>query len=808
MLVAFPQRLVRTTCSCHCRHYLSVLGAARRNVPAINRRTGRVFVTEKTIANAPERDSGAVFSTVASGCAALVALAASVWFALQIERVAAGGAREYITQWVPSLGVTLNFRLDGLALMFSLLISVIGLLVVLYTASYFRQHPDRGRLQLLLLAFMLSMLGLVSADNVILLFVFWELTTVTSFLLVGFDHKNEQARRSALQALLVTAGGGLALLLGLIILAQMAGTYQLSAMIASDVSLTTHPHYPVALLLILLGAFTKSAQFPFHFWLPNAMAAPSPVSAYLHSATMVKAGIYLLMRFQPALGGTDWWFYTLTIFGAITAVWASLMALRQTDIKLMLAWTTVMALGTLTMFLGSDLRIAALAAVTFLLVHAFYKCALFLVIGNVDKRTGTRELPLLGGLFRSMPITGFIAVAAGLSMAGFPPFLGFIGKELKYEGALAIAEEPWLIVVAAVAANAMMVGIALTIIFKVFLSGKLQTDRRPSEVPLAMWFGPLLLAIAGLSTGVFPELIAPGLIEPAISNVLATPTDVKLSLWHGINVPLMLSVVTVILGCLVFWKLPAIKDLLDRWAQRLPSGDGIYQTALRAIDQAATFVTERLQTGSLSHYLTIVMAVLLLAVGSALLVYGINFDITGLTPVPVLAAVVVALMMAASLVVAVSGSRLLSICALGVIGSGVALLFLIFGAIDVAITQLMVETLFVVLIAAVLLRLPRFPGEAHPGRGGNLRDAVISVGVGVVFGVLTFGVAMTQPDLAITEFFAENSLTKAYGRNIVNVILVDFRALDTFGEVAVVATAAMAVVALLKVRSADKEASS
>lgn len=765
-------------------------------------------MTEQTTTNTPELVPNKVFSTVASGSVALFAFAASAWYALQIDLVAAGGIREHITQWVPSLGVTLSFRLDGLALMFSLLISVIGFLVVLYTASYFREHPDRGRLQLLLLAFMLSMLGLVSADNVILLFVFWELTTVTSFLLVGFSHENAQARRSALQALLVTAGGGLVLLLGLVVLAQMAGTYQLSAIIASDMSLTSHPHYPVVLLLLLLGAFTKSAQFPFHFWLPNAMAAPSPVSAYLHSATMVKAGIYLLMRFQPALGGTELWFYTLTTFGAITAVWASLMALRQTDIKLMLAWTTVMALGTLTMFLGSDLRIAALAAVTFLLVHAFYKCALFLVVGNVDKHTGTRELPLLGGLFRRMPITGFVAVAAGLSMAGFPPFLGFIGKELKYEGALAIAEEPWLIVVAAVAANAMMVGVALTIIFRVFLNGQLQSDARPSEVSLAMWFGPLLLAVAGLSTGIFPELIAPSLIEPAISNVLATPTDVKLSLWHGINVPLMLSVVTVILGCLVFWKLSVIKDLLDRWALRLPSGDGVYHAALRAIDRVASFVTHRLQTGSLSHYLTIVMAVLVLSVGSALLAYGISLDTTGLTPVPVLGVVVIALMMAASLAVVVSGSRLLSICALGVIGSGVALLFLIFGAIDVAITQLMVETLFVVLIAAVLLRLPSFPGEAHPGRAGNFRDAVISVGVGVVFGVVTFAVAMTQPDLAITEFFAENSLTKAYGRNIVNVILVDFRALDTFGEVAVVATAAMAVVALLKVRSADKEASS
>ena len=465
-----------------------------------------------------------------------------------------------------------------------------------------------------------------------------------------------------------------------------------------------------------------------------------------------------------------------------------------------------MALGTLTMFLGSDLRIAALAAVTFLLVHAFYKCALFLVIGNVDKRTGTRELPLLGGLFRAMPLTGFIAIAAALSMAGFPPFLGFIGKELKYEGALAISEEPWLIVVAAVSANAMMVGIALTIIFRVFLTGHLRTDRQPSEVSPAMWCGPLLLAVAGLTTGIFPELIAPSLIEPAITNVLATPTDVKLSLWHGINVPLMLSVLTVILGCLIFWKLAAIKRLLDDWVDKLPSADRSYEALLRAITRLAAFVTHRLQTGSLSHYLTIVMAVLLLAVGSTMLVYGIELDTSGLTPVSALGAVIILLMMAAALVVALSASRLLSICALGVIGSGVALLFLIFGAIDVAITQLMVETLFVVLIAAVLLRLPRFPGEAHPGRAGNFRDALISIGAGVVIGLVTFAVATTQPDLAITEFFAENSLTKAYGRNIVNVILVDFRALDTFGEVAVVATAAMAVVALLKVRASGKEA--
>ncbi|MGK0231281.1 MAG: multicomponent Na+:H+ antiporter subunit A, partial [Gammaproteobacteria bacterium] len=453
----------------------------------------------------------------AFACALASAIVFFVAYVSQISSISSGIPWSFNAQWIPSLGVELAFRVDGLSLLFGLLISGIGVLVVIYSFGYFKLHKSHARLQWLLLAFMLAMLGLVSADNIILLFVFWELTTITSFLLVGFEHENIKARRAALQALLITGGGGLALLVGLIMLGQASGSYLLSGIIASGPAITEHAQYPLILTLILLGAFTKSAQFPFHFWLPNAMAAPSPVSAYLHSATMVKAGIYLMMRLQPSLGGTEEWFYTLSITGAITAVWASMMALRQTDMKLMLAWTTVMALGTLTLFLASDLRIAALAAVTFLLVHAFYKCALFLVIGNVDKSTGTRDYNKLGSLIRTMPMTAGVAVLAALSMAGFPPFLGFIGKELKYEGALAIADEPWLIVVAAVSANAMMVAIALTFVFRVFLGGQSATAiRAPQEVSVLLWIGPLLLAIAGLATGIFPELIAKSIIQPAV----------------------------------------------------------------------------------------------------------------------------------------------------------------------------------------------------------------------------------------------------------------------------------------------------
>ena len=734
-------------------------------------------------------------------CALATAIAFFAAYVSQIDAISTGTPWVFNTQWVPRLAVELAFRVDGLSLLFGLLISGIGILVVVYSYGYFKTHKSHARLQWLLLAFMLAMIGLVSSDNIILLFIFWELTTITSFLLVGFDHESSNARRSALQALLVTGGGGLCLLVGLIMLGQASGSYLLSEIIAAEPAITEHAHYPVILALILIGAFTKSAQFPFHFWLPNAMAAPSPVSAYLHSATMVKAGIYLMMRLQPSLGGTEEWFYALSIAGGVTAVWSSMMALRQSDMKLVLAWTTVMALGTITMFLASDLKIAALAAVTFLLVHAFYKCALFLAVGNVDKRTGTREYDKLGSLVKHLPITSVVAVLAALSMAGLPPFIGFIGKELKYEGALAMADQPWLIVAAAVAANAMMVAIALTFIFRVFLGGQSTITRSPREASSPMWIGPLLLAVLGLVTGLFPDLIAKTIIQPAVSDILGKQAEVKLSLWHGINAPLILSAITVGLGALMFFKLSIVSRKINDLVEKLPVlGDAAYEKLLNSIQWLAMALTSRLQSGSLTHYLTMVFGAFVIAVTAALLYQPVSLDFSNLTPVTPLAALVVVLMMGASLVAAFSNIRLLSICALGIVGSGVAVLFLVYGAIDVAVTQLMVETLFVVLIATVLIKLPRFPSQQLPGKGRDFRDASIAIAAGIVVTIITLGVSLTPLDMTVTEFYEANSLATAYGRNIVNVILVDFRALDTLGEVAVVATAAMAVIALLKVR--------
>lgn len=732
-------------------------------------------------------------AAMALGCAA-----AFVWGLSLLGTIASGQAVLAVVPWVPAFNVDFAFHVDGLALLFLMLVTGIGTLIAVYTAAYFQGDARLARLILMLMAFTVAMLGVVVADDVVLLFIFWELTTVTSFLLVGFDREKPGARRAALQALLVTAAGGLLLLIGLLLLADVAESRRLSEIVAVGTVDLGDPRAAWALALVLFGAFTKSAQMPFHFWLPGAMSAPTPVSAFLHSATMVKAGIYLLARVQPAFGEHDAWFFTLTTAGAVTAVWASMMALRQTDVKLMLAWTTVMALGTLTLFLGSNERIAVLAAMTFLVVHALYKCAMFLVIGNVDHGTGTRQLDRLGGLFKYLPITGAVAIAAGFSMAGFPPFLGFIGKELKYEGALAIAEEPLLIAAAALAANAMMVAVALTLVRCVFLSGKADTPHKPHEAPLGMWLPPLVLALGGLVAGIFPERLLGGLVQAATSGVLAKETEIYLSLWHGVNLPLMMSVLTVLIGIALHLNRLRIHAWLDRLVSMLPfTLDLGWDSLLGALNRYACAIVSRIQTGRLGHYLTVTF-VTVVVVGLAALfsMDSWSAEIAQADFSPIVIAIVVVMMFGA-LVTVLSESRLLSVGSLGLVGAGAALVFFWYGAIDVAITQLLVETLFVVLIAAVLPKLPRLRGDDHTDRQTRVWHGVLAVGTGTVIGLATWLVATRPTDHAVARYYQAASLPEAYGANVVNVILVDFRALDTLGEVAVVVTAALAVVAVL-----------
>ncbi|MEN8749652.1 putative monovalent cation/H+ antiporter subunit A [Marivita sp.] len=724
----------------------------------------------------------------------LFAGALFVYFASLVPTIAAAEMIRVTIPWIPSLGIELAFLVDGLSLTFSLLISGIGTLVLLYSNTYLAGHPQYARFALFLTAFMVSMLGLVLADDLILLFVFWELTTLTSYMLIGFSHETEKSRRNALQALFVTGAGGLAFLAGLILLAAASGTTSISGIIAQGGALKEHAMYLPILILLLAGTFTKSAQVPFHFWLPNAMAAPTPVSAFLHSATMVKAGVYVMARMHPAMSGTDVWLWTLTILGAVTAVFASLLALRQTDLKLALAYTTLMALGTLTLFLGQESGYAMTAFATFLIVHSLYKASLFLVVGCIDLSTGTRETDQLGGLGRLMPITAAAAALAALSMAGFPPFLGFIGKELKYAGAIAVASEPLFVAGAALLSNALMFAVAGVVAFRPFWQGSVSSTQSPSEAPWQMWAGPIILASLGAIFGIYPDLLQVALINPTVISLTGEVGEAKeLKLWAGVNTPLFLSIATFVLGLLFYWRHVQLRAMLERSFQSIPNLDNGWDGFLDGLKSVAKWQTRIVQNGKLSSYLFGTFLTIAAGILLTLVYTGMPKIAVDLSDVEWKHTSIALLTIAGAILALVTNSRIAGIAALGVVGIGIALIFIVYSAPDVAITQLLVETLVVVLVAVVMLRLPSLPKTEF-----RLNHALLSIAVGASVSLILIAVVSSPLDLRLTDYFEATSWPEAYGRNIVNVILVDFRALDTFGEIAVVVIAALSAYALLR----------
>ncbi|MEO1639808.1 MAG: hydrogen gas-evolving membrane-bound hydrogenase subunit E [Pseudomonadota bacterium] len=724
-----------------------------------------------------------------------------VWFAQMMPVIGAGDTLRVVIPWVPSLGVNLSFYIDGLSLTFALLITGIGALVMLYSARYLAGHVHQTRFSLFLTSFMLAMLGLVTSDNLLGLFVFWELTTITSYLLIGFSHSTQKARRSALQALLLTGIGGLALLAGIILIGTTAGTFEMSEINAMPGVLTGSVMYLPILLFVLAGAFNKSAQFPLHFWLPNAMAAPTPVSAYLHSATMVKAGIYLLARVHPSMAGTDVWLWTLTIFGAITMVFASVMALRQTDLKLALAYTTLMALGALTLLLGNESGYTITAAVTFLIVHSLYKASLFLVVGILDAQTGTREANKLFGMARAMPITAFAAGLAALSMAGFPPFLGFIGKELKYAGAIAVASEPVFVAGAVLIASALMVALAGIVSFRPFWSRSGDPIEGVTEAPWPMLAGPLVLAVMGAFFGIFPDTLATVLVNPTVGAIIGDAGDAKeLQLWAGVNLPLFLSIATFVLGFAIYRYKLELRAWLIGLTERSPSFDNGWDKLMAGVAAGSKALTRAIQTGVLRHYMLITFGTALVVLAVTLFLRTTGIPQVGWPDVEIWDWIVFLLVLMGTFLTTITYSRITAIAGLGVVGIGMAMIFIIYSAPDVAITQLLVETLVVVLFAAAALKLP---GLRENTRGFRVFDAIIGTAFGVVTAIILMKVTAGPIDRELTTFFEQASWPEAFGQNIVNVILVDFRALDTFGEIAVVLIAAISIFALLRAKPVE-----
>lgn len=726
------------------------------------------------------------------------------WLLSQAPRTLHGDGPSAVVSWVDSLGLSVSLRLDGFGLLMGLIVSGIGTLVLLYSVSYFGRRDDLGRLAGLLVGFAGAMLGIVWAEGLLTLFVFWELTSVASFLLIGFEDRSATARAAAQRAYLVTAGGGLALLAGLILLGITAGTTSISTLLAAPPS---GPVVTWALVLVLAGAFTKSAQFPFHFWLPGAMAAPTPVSAYLHSATMVKAGLVVVARFAPVFAPVGPWRWLVVLAGVSSLVLGGFRAMRQQDAKLALAHGTVSQLGFMMVLLGLGTPATTYAGVAMLLAHALFKASLFLSVGIVDHSTGTRDMRRLRGLLRALPITASVIIVASASMAAIPPTLGFVAKEKALDGLVGAD----LGAVGVVALIGIVAGSVLTVAYTVRIAVGLLGDDAPGisgEQPVAtgpiahsglhrpsVAFGsaPAVLTALSLALGLAAEPVGHWLAEVTTSLDPATATK-SLHLWTGINTPLLLSVGIITAGVATWW--------FTAGATR--SADRPYSLATRAYDRTydallggSRRLTALTQSGSLPLYVGIVLS----SVGAALitaLVAGASDEIADVTwahsPVEVALVSLTALM---ALAVLAARQRFTAAVLLGGSGYLLAIVYLIQGAPDLAITQFLVETLTIVVFLLALARLPR---DFHPAPPWAPRPAriAVSVTVGLVVALFALGASHARSAPSVGEDYVALSEPEAGGRNVVNVILVDFRGFDTLGEITVLAVAGAGVVNLVR----------
>lgn len=745
-----------------------------------------------------------------------------------IPRVAGGETISHTFDWIPSANIYFTTYLDGLSLIFGLLITGVGSLVILYSIYYLTARESLSHFYVYLLMFMGAMLGVVFSDNMMVLYVFWELTSISSFLLIAFWYHRKQSRYGAQKSMLITVSGGVAMLAGFIMLYAMTGSFSIRENIAMISEFTNHALFVPAMILVLLGAFTKSAQFPFHIWLPDAMEAPTPVSAYLHSATMVKAGIYLVARFTGIFGGDAVWFYTVSIVGIFTLFWGSFNAVRQTDLKALLAYSTISQLGLVMSLFGlgsaalhegySDQSVlyaqATFAALFHLINHSTFKGALFMVVGIVDLNAGTRDVRRLGGLMALMPVTFTIALIGSFSMAGLPPFNGFLSKEMFFEAMLTVRHleffsiGSWgiLFPILAWVGSIFTFVYSMIIVFQTFFGAHQpeRLDREAHEAPIGMLIAPSILGLLVVAVFFFPNVVGDYLLRPAMSAIYPSLPNIagameSIKIWHGPNLALWMTVGVVVIGFLLYASLKYWRSMYKigpfRWGL-----DSVYNGALSMMERSSTVLTNRYMTGYLRHYLIYIFGIfLILTAGTLVLVGGVPFDFSNDSSITVNEYILVFGMMVAGVLMIFVSSRVTAILLNGVLGYSIALFFVIFRAPDLALTQIVIETVTTALFLLCFYFLPEVKKE-RVKRPAKIVNLIIAISVGTLVTVIALAVQGSNMFDSISIYF-ENAYELTGGKNIVNTILGDFRAFDTMLEVVVLFIAGIGVYTLVKLKS-------
>lgn len=756
------------------------------------------------------------------------------YFILFIQKTRSGETITETMSWIPSLGIDFIAKVDGLGLLFALLISGIGALVVLYSIYYLDKDKEQlNTFYVYLLLFMGAMLGVVLSDNLIVLYTFWELTSFSSFLLIGYWYKRDRSRYGAQKSMLITVLGGLSMLAGIILLYIMTGSFSITEITGQAEAIMSHSLFVPALLCFLLGAFTKSAQFPFHIWLPDAMEAPTPVSAYLHSATMVKAGIYLVARLSPIFAEHGLWLWLVAGFGLITLFWGSFSAVKQTDLKSILAFSTVSQLGLIMSLLGigaaalhydqidnSFYTVATTAAVFHLINHATFKGSLFMVVGIIDHETGTRDIRKLGGLMNLMPITFTLAIIGAFSMAGLPPFNGFLSKEMFFTGMVRVLEldifnlDTWgfIFPVLAWIASVFTFIYSMVLVFKTF-TGKYQPeklDKKPHEAPMGMLISPIILASLVVVFGLFPNILSQTLITPAMGSILPSLLTegyefaVHISFWHGFSIELFMTLAVIALGILLYVTLPKWRKIYDLHPEKLTLNK-FYDSGLELAQEGAMKVNRSYMNGFIRTYLVYIFTFFIAILGSTVLIKNaFKLDTTQVADIEIFEVILVLVTAVAAVTILFAKSRLTSIILLGAVGYSVALFFVLFRAPDLALTQLVIESVSVALFLLCFYHLPKL-GRNEERIRFKLTNAIVSVGVGAIVTIIALSAHSQKYFTSISQYYVENTYKEAAGKNMVNVILVDFRGFDTLFEICVLGIAALGIFTMIKLRLARRK---